>query len=131
MSAPVSSIWGTKEFRRRELNPNPMIGGNCAIVAGFLGILQGIVAIAGGSAAIGFSIVSSGFLVLLGLISIAFGFLCVLGGLDARLRRRYKQSLIRVILGMAVIGFGVGALLALVAVILIALSQDEFDVPRY
>jgi hypothetical protein len=128
---PASSIWEGNESRRRELDPNPWIGGTCAIVAGFLGIIQGIVAVAGGTLVIHYSIAFSGLQVLLGFVAIAFGFLAVLGGLDARLRKKYKQSLIRVILGMVAYGFGIGALLGLVAVILIALSQDEFDEVRY
>lgn len=124
---PVPSVFGTRESRRREFNPNPLIGGTCAIAAGFLGMIQGIVAVAGGSAAIGYSITFSGLQILLGFVAVAFGFLSVLGGLDARLRTRYKRSLIRAILGMVAFGFGIGALLGLVAVILIALSQDEFD----
>lgn len=124
---PVPSFFGTKESRRRGFNPNPMIGGTCAIAAGFLAMIQGIVMIAGGPALIDFSTTSSGLQILLGLVGIAFGFLSILGGLDARLRTKYRQSLTRAILGMVAFGFGIGALLGLVAVILIALSQDEFD----
>jgi len=74
-----------------------------------------------------YSTTTPGLQILLGLVAIAFGFLSMIGGLDARLRTRYKQSLTRAILGMVAFGFGIGALLGLVAVILIALSQDEFD----
>jgi uncharacterized BrkB/YihY/UPF0761 family membrane protein len=97
------------------------------MAAGFLGIMQGIVLIAGGSSLIDYSTTSSGLQILLGLVAIAFGFLSIIGGLDARLRTKYKQSLTRAILGMVAFGFVIGALLGFVAVILIALSQDEFD----
>jgi len=130
VTTPVPPLFENKE-RLRELDPNAWIGGNCAIAAGFLGIIQGLTLVAGGSAAIDFSIAASGLQVLLGLIGIVFGFLSILGGLDARLRIRYKLALTRSILGMVSIGFGIGALLGLVAVILIVHSQDEFDVPRY
>ena len=130
MAAPVPLLFGTKE-RLRELDPNSMIGGNCAIAAGFLGIVQGVALVAGGSAAISFSITSAALQVVLGFVGIGFGFLSMLGGLDARLRIRYRLALTRSILGMVAFGFAIGALLGLVAVILIALSQEEFDVPRY
>ena len=77
------------------------------------------------------SAISSGLSILLGLVGIAFGSLSILGGMDANLHRRYKQSLTRAILGMVAFGFVIGAFLGLVAVILIALSQDEFDEVRY
>jgi len=124
---PVPSLFGTKESRRRGFNPNPMIGGACAIAAGFMGMIQGIVLIAGGPSLIDFSASSTGFQILLGLVGLAFGFLSIIGGIDARLCTKYRQSLTRAILGMVAFGFGIGALLGLVAVILIALSRDEFD----
>jgi hypothetical protein len=127
---PVPSLFGTRESHRLELNPNPMIGGNCAIAAGFLGVIQGMVLVSGGPALIDLSTTSSGLQIVLGLIGIAFGFLSILGGLDARLHMKYRQSLTRAILGMVAFGFVIGAALGLVAVILIALSQDEFDQSR-
>jgi len=130
-SPPVSSIWETKEFRRRELHTTLMIGGACAIVAGLLGIIQGIDFVAGGSVFIDFSSANSGLQILLGLVEIVFGLLSIIGGLDARLQRMYRRSLIGAILGMVAFGFVIGALLGLVAVILIAFSQDEFEKPRY
>jgi uncharacterized membrane protein YuzA (DUF378 family) len=108
-----------------------MIGGACAIVAGLLGIIQGIDFVAGGSVFIDFSSANSGLQILLGLVEIVFGLLSIIGGLDARLQRMYRRSLIGAILGMVAFGFVIGALLGLVAVILIAFSQDEFEKPRY
>jgi hypothetical protein len=108
-----------------------MIGGNCAIAAGFLGMIQGIIAVAGGTLAINYSITISGLQIVLGLVAMAFGFLSILGGIDARLRKNYKQSLTWAILGMVSFGFGIGVFLGLVAVILIARSQEEFEEPTY
>lgn len=124
---PVQPIFGIKESRRVGFNSTPIIGGTCAIVAGFLGMLQGVVLIAGGPYLMDYSSSSVGFNILLGLVCLAFGFLSILGGMDARVRTKYRQSLIRAVLGMVSYGFLIGAFLGLAAVILIALSQEEFD----
>ena len=124
---PVPPIFGTRESRRLGPNPNPMLGGTCAIAAGFLGIMQGIALIAGGSTLIDYSTTSSGLQILLGLVAIPFGFLSIVGGMDAHLRTKYKRSLTWAILGMVAYGFLIGAFLGLAAVILIAFSRDEFD----
>jgi len=123
---PVPRKAEVEQPEHKRITPDPVIGGICAMGAGFLGMLQGMVLLASGTMAD--SITGAfGLDALLGLVAIAFGFLSILGGLDARLRTRYKKSLTRAILGMVAFGFTVGAFLGLVAVILIALSREQFD----
>ncbi len=112
----------------REASPTLKVGAVSAMVAGVLAIVQGIISIAG-IAAIS-SIVDFGDLavygVLLGLGELVLGFLSFQGGVFALNAKNYSRALIGSVLGMVALGFVVGALLGLVAVILIALCRDEF-----
>lgn len=106
--------------------PTPRIGGGCAIVAGLLAIVQGILIIAFAAASVTLFGLGAE-LFLLGAVEIILGAFSLRAGLDARQLRRYGRTLIGAILGMVGFGFFIGGFLGLVAVILIALSRQEFS----
>lgn len=106
--------------------PTPLVGGACAIVAGVLAVIQGISFFAGEA---GFFTVTGDLtwvLLLGGIVEIAFGLASIIAGMNARRRQKYGTSLVGSVLGMVAFGFFIGGFLGLVAVILIALSHDEF-----
>jgi uncharacterized membrane protein YidH (DUF202 family) len=104
-----------------------MIGGACAIAAGALAVIQGILFTVG--EAVFFTVTGNltVVLIIVGLVEIGLGLASVSAGLNARQRRRYRWSLVGSILGMVAFGLVIGGFLGLVAVILIALSYDEFE----
>lgn len=106
--------------------PTPLVGGACAIVAGVLAVIQGISFFAG--EAVFFTVTGDLTWVLLlgGIVEIAFGLASIIAGMNARRRQKYGTSLVGSVLGMVAFGFFIGGFLGLVAVILIALSHDEF-----
>jgi uncharacterized membrane protein YidH (DUF202 family) len=65
-------------------------------------------------------------LLLGGIVEIALGLASIFAGMEARRRQKYRTSLVGSVLGMVAFGFLIGGFLGLVAVILIALSHDEF-----
>jgi hypothetical protein len=104
-----------------------MIGGACAIVAGALAVIQGILFIVGEAMFFTVTGDQTVILIILGMVEIVLGLASVNAGLNARQRRRYGRSLVGSILGMVAFGLGIGGFLGLIAVILIALSYDEFE----
>jgi Double zinc ribbon len=101
-----------------------LIGGAIlAILAGVLALGQGIL-YATVSAAV---YIPSGSLCLCGGLDMIFGLASILGGLMALKRTSFTLALLGAILGMLGFGFIVGALFGLIAVILIAVSRNDFD----
>lgn len=102
-----------------------LLGGILAIVAGVLALGQGL-AYATVSAAVA-SYVPSSSLCLCGGVDIIFGLASIAGGILTLKRTNFLLALIGAVLGMLGLGFLIGALVGLIAVIMIAVSKEEFD----
>ncbi len=100
-------------------------GGVLAIIAGVLALGQGLLYSIIGST---FTLLpGSDYLCICGGIDALFGVISILGGISALKRSRWALALFGAILGMLGFGLLIGALLGLIAVILIAMSRNEFD----
>lgn len=113
----------------------PLIAGILLIIAGLDGIiLGGILAALGGSLAATMGAFPGGeeiggIFVVCGIILIIFGILALLGGIMAATRKNWAIALIGSIFGLFCLGlfFFEASILSLVALILIAISKDEFQ----
>jgi hypothetical protein len=103
-----------------------MVGGACAIVAGALAVVQGILLFTGDALFFDFTGDVTGVFIL-GAVEVVFGLASINAGMNARQRKKYGTSLVGSVLGMVAFGFLIGGFLGLVAVMLIALSYDEFE----
>lgn len=100
-------------------------GGVLAIIAGVLALGQGLLYSIIGST---FTVLpGSGSLCLCGGVDALFGVLSILGGISALKRRSWALALFGAILGMLGFGLLIGALFGLIALILIAMSRNEFE----
>ena len=114
------------EAKKRKETVNPVIGGACIMVAGFLAVLQGAILLVGESVTdylVGEITLFAG---LWGLGFIVTGLGALLLGLRALRRVGYEGALIGAVLGIVGMGFGIGPFLALGGLVLIALSREEF-----
>lgn len=96
-----------------------------AILAGVLALGQGILWAGVSSAAAAY--IPTGALCLCGGVDMIFGLASIAGGIMALKRTSFGLALLGAILGMLGFGFLIGALLGLIAVILIAVSRNDFD----
>lgn len=62
-----------------------------------------------------------------GTLALLFGVIAIIGGLFTIQRKHFALGIIGALFGMAGVGFLLGALLALIALILVAVSKQEFD----
>lgn len=106
----------------KDKSSSPVAGGILAILAGVLALGQGLIYMAG-SAVVNLP----GALCLCGGIDFLFGAAAVFGGICAIKREHFAIALIGALLGMLGLGLLIGFLFGLIALILIALSKDEFD----
>jgi hypothetical protein len=91
-----------------------------------LAVIQGILFFTG--EALFFDVTGNltGIFILFGAVEVVFGLASINAGMNARQRKKFGASLGGSVLGMVSFGFLIGGFLGLVAVILIALSYDEF-----
>jgi ribosomal protein L40E len=104
----------------------PVAGGILSILAGFLGIAQGLLYLATESMALDLGLSGTEELCFCGALSLVFGLAGFAGGVFAVQRKGFGLALTGAILGMLSIGFVIGAVLGLVGMILIAVSKEEF-----
>ena len=132
-SQGTASIWETDDttsyrpsdnyFSSSQSDSNaPVIGGIMSILAGILAVGQGLLYMAG-SSVISFY---SGALCFCGGIDFLFGAVAIAGGLAALKRDSFAIAIIGAIMGMLGFGFAIGFVFGLIAVILIAISHNEF-----
>jgi len=132
-SQATASIWETEDTSfnddsyyssssSRSESSSPVIGGIMSILAGILAVGQGLLYMAG-SSLISFY---SGALCLCGGIDFMFGAVAIAGGLAALKRDSFALAIIGAILGMLGFGFVIGSVFGLIAVVLIAISHNEF-----
>jgi hypothetical protein len=106
-----------------DVGPEPglVIGGILAIIAGVLALAQGLL-----YGAV-YSLVPEGFLCMCSGLGVLFGLISIIGGIMAIQRKAFLIAFMGAILGMLGVGFLVGFVLGLFAVILIALSKEYFE----
>ena len=106
----------------------PVAGGALLLVAGVLAMINFAILIAAGS---GFESLFPGLgsiLAVCGIIGMIFSILALLGGVLAIMRKMWGLALVGSILGLLTIGpLFVSSILSLVALILIAISREEFQ----
>lgn len=114
-------------------------GGVLILIAGVLAVLMGI----GGIALASMNPDSYGLvppsgvtveeiqeiLAVLGIAAFILGFIGVIGGMFAIQKRRFGWAIVGGVTALLGIGFLIGAALAIIGLILIALSKDEFGGP--
>ncbi|MEW6069618.1 MAG: hypothetical protein AB1485_03290 [Candidatus Thermoplasmatota archaeon] len=116
---------------RKERTGLPVAAGALLIVTGILGLIGGIYylfifLVVGG--AVGFFFPELGAIIAVcGSLGVIFAIIALLGGIFAIKRRKWALALIGSILGLFTAGFWVSSILALVALILIAISHEEFE----
>jgi hypothetical protein len=101
-----------------------MVGGILIIIAGILELITGVSLIAGGSALIDFGdfLGLSDILVICGVIWAIVGLVALLGGFFAIKRQHFGLAVLGGILGL-----GGYFIVALIGLILIAISREEFE----
>lgn len=62
-----------------------------------------------------------------GAIAIVFGLLAILGGVMSARRKYFALSMLGGVFGVLGVGFGIGALLAIIGLILLLVSRKEFS----
>jgi hypothetical protein len=97
-----------------------------AILAGVLALGQGVLYVSVDAAVSAYIPTGTGMLCLCGGLDIVFGLASLAGGIMALKRTSFGLALLGAILGMLGFGFLIGALLGLIAVILIAVSRQDF-----
>ena len=113
----------------QERTALPVAGGALLLVAGILGIIFWGMVIAGASTigivpGIGGALAS--IVAICGGIEIVFSLIALIGGVFAIQRKMWGLGLAGGILGLLSFGFFIGSILALVGLILIAISRKEF-----
>jgi len=107
----------------------PVAGGALLIVAGLLGIAQWGWVIAAGASVMGFDPTGgalAGIILVCGAIGIIFSLIALLGGVFAIQRKMWGLGIAGGIMGLLSFGFVIGSVLALVGLILVAVSHKEF-----
>jgi hypothetical protein len=105
----------------------PLVGGVLIIIAGVLGVLEGMLTFGaiGEVSTLGYEVPGSvsccaGLMVLFGLVA-------VLGGWSAMGRKSVVFAIAGGIFGILAIGFLIGAVLSLIGIILVAVAHSEFS----
>jgi hypothetical protein len=111
----------------------PSAGGALTLVAGILGLIQGIYIFI---ALLIFDYYSYGyidyfgwgsaFLLVCGVIALVFSIFAIIGGIFALQRKGWAMAVTGGIFGMLAFGLGIGFILGLIGLILIAISRAEF-----
>ena len=100
------------------------IGGILALLAGILALGQGILYVVVGETFASYA--PSGLLCLCGGIDVLFGLLSIGAGIGALQRKHFALTLLGAICGMLGFGLLIGFVFGLIALILIAMTKEEF-----
>ena len=115
----------------KEQTIKPVLAGVFLIIAALMAFYTGGVLVASESMFEGIPMVGdtmSDMLTICGAIFIIFGLLALLGGVFSIMRKKWGIALLGAIIGLFTLGtFGLGSLLSLIALILIAISKSEFE----
>ena len=109
----------------------PVAGGALILIAGIMGIITWGWIMAAGATAASFLPIGGGFLtgliLLCGAIGIIFSLIALIGGFMGIQRKMWGLALAGGIFGILGVGlFGVGSLLSLIGLILVAISHGDF-----
>ncbi len=126
----VKGIWeddaSSTSIEQRVRSNRPLTAGVCIIGSGVLAVLNALYGFAVTKLPSGYEQFTGLVDTCLGLI-LFLGIIAISGGLMATRRRSFAFSLVGGIAGLLCVGFYVGAILALVGIIFVALSKDEFE----
>lgn len=110
--------------------------GGLIIASGFLGLLMGILMLVASTFSFSMSNLNlpsnftvhdlKNLLAILGTVFIVFGVLAIIGGVLAMQRTHLPIAVIGGVFGVLAIGFFVGALLALIGIIILIMARHEF-----
>jgi hypothetical protein len=114
---------GSPEYYRVGTMGLPAIGGLFILIAGLLGIAQGVVLLATvADSNMPFTVTCFTSLV------VAFGFIALAGSASAMMRKNAVYAILGGIFGVLSIGFYIGAVMGIVGIALVMKSYDEFEV---
>lgn len=112
----------------------PLVGGILLIVAGVIGIIEALVVmtsttfLTGLIPVAGFDTYITGILLVLGIIGLIISLFVLLGGYFATTRTHFGMAIVGSVLGLFVLSpYFIASILALVALILLAVSHHEFE----
>jgi len=100
----------------------PLVGGILIIIGGLIELVVGGVLITGGTALFDVTMGVSGILAVCGAIFVLLGLIALLGGIFAIQRKHFGLAVVG-----GVLGLGGYLIFALVGLILVAVSRDEFS----
>lgn len=116
---------------QQEKGMMSIAGGALILVSGILGIIWWGLIIAAGAATFSFMPMFGAELAnivfVCGAIGVIFSLIAILGGVMGIMRKMWGISLVGGIFGLLAIGYFLGSLLALVGIILIAISKKDFQ----
>ena len=96
------------------------------MIAGALGVAQGIlVTILSGMVSTSFGL-SLGIFACYGPIAIVLGIISVVGGISAVRQERFILAIIGSVCAIICIGFSIGVVLGIISLVFIAVSKDDF-----
>ena len=133
---PAGPSTSHTEIEQPQRSSKPLIAGVLMIGAGVLEIVAGVrtlttdVSSAASAAGIPSEFVSSiqGMLQFCGVLFLVFGVIVGIGGVFAFKRRHQMLALVAAVFGMLGVGpFSLGSLLSLIALVLLAISANDFE----
>ena len=107
----------------------PIAGGALLLIAGILGLIMWGWVMAAGAVLFGIPgmpVDVSGIVTICGAIGIIFSILPLIGGIFAIQRKMWGLGVAGGVLGIFSLGFFIGSILALIGLILVAVSRREF-----
>jgi hypothetical protein len=123
---PEEYLSDTPVIESKRRSGLPIAGGILSILAGLLGIAQGLLYLVTESMALDLGLSGTEVLCFCGALSLVFGLAGFAGGVFAVQRRSYWLALVGAILGMLTFAFIIGFVFGLIGMILIAVSKEEF-----
>jgi len=113
---------GVPQVAKKKDSAMPIIGGVLIIIGAIIELYVGAVLIGGGTAFMDVSFGLSGILTVCGAILVVFGLIGVLGAIFAFQRKHFGLAILGGVLSLP------GAFVpALIGLILVGISKDEFD----
>jgi hypothetical protein len=105
----------------------PVLGGVLILIAGVLGIIEGLLTLGAVStlSSAGYSV--SGYATCCGLLMGLFGLIAIFGGYSSIKREGFAFAIVGGVLGIFAVGFFLGALLSLIGTVIVAIAHREYS----